>query len=81
MLGAIWAHAVDAFREDVVGSRCPRAIVCALRHAIGFRKRGMECRHRELYRSRQRERALPSLHDEGACNACAFVIMWEGEGH
>ena len=33
MLGAIWAHAVDASRGDVVGSRCPRAIACTLRHA------------------------------------------------
>ena len=45
MLGAIWAHAVDAFREDVVGSRSPRAIACTPRHAIGFRKRAIEGLH------------------------------------
>ena len=34
-----------------------------------------------LDQERRRERALPSLLDEGACNACALVIKWEGEGH
>ena len=36
LLGAVWARTDEASRGDVGGPRSPRAIACALRHAIGF---------------------------------------------
>ena len=46
LLGAVWARTDEVSRGDVVGSRSPCAIACALRHAIGFRRRRIEGRHR-----------------------------------
>ena len=42
MLDAVSAPAVDASQGAVVGSHCSRSIACALRHAIGWSKGGIE---------------------------------------
>ena len=66
MSGAVWARTDEASRGDVVGSRSPRAIACALRHAIGFRKRGIEGRHRiRLYIDQDAKRDLQVAKSAG----------------